>query len=220
MHIILYSCSFRDDIPCPMQGGLCFPSASFGEEKKDEWLSQDQGHTSQVLQVVTPESPELKITVDSGAIDLCSQCSTSSQCAGVAEDFCNQGTQINTSFHPNHTITAEFSTNILGAEKFDAGICTLSQNRTFPNLIVQVKVEYSDSDHVISPLGCNTNSSTQTDMELVKLKDEVPHAFAVDSLDHIVLKERQKLLLPRCHSDSHYLAFVLNFMCVCSPFMC
>ena len=187
-----------------MQGALCFPSASFGTEKKDEWLSQDQGLTSQVLQVVTSEIPKFKIPVDSGAIDSGLQNSTSSQCAGVAVDFNNQGTQTNTSFHPTHIISTEVSANI----------CTVSQNRTLPNITVKVRVEYSDDDHVISPLNCDINRSTQTDMQLVKVKDENPHAFAVDDLDHIVLKERQKMLSPRCHSDNNY--FFQTFRLLCS----
>ena len=207
-----------------MQGALCFPSASFGTEKKDEWLSQDQGPTSQVLQVVTSEIPKFKIPVDSGAIDSCLQNSTSIQCAGVAVDFNNQGTQTNTSFHPTHIISTEVSANILGTEEVDANICTVSQNRTLPNITVKVRVEYSDDDHVISPLSCDINRSTQTDMQLVKVKDENPHAFAVDDLDHIVLKERQKMLSPRCHSDNNYFfqtfRLLCSILCVYVPYLC
>lgn len=186
----------KKDDHCDSEGAFCFHSASFGAEKKDEWLSQDQGHGSQVLQVVTSEIPEFKISVDSGASDLCSQNVTSNQCVGIAEDFYNQGTQINTSFHPNHIISTEVSANILGPEEVNANVCTLSQDRTLPNLTVKVRVEYSDDD-LMSPLGCDINSSIQTDMQGVKVEDEIPHAFAADDLDHIVLKERQKMLLPR-----------------------
>ena len=61
---------------------------------------------------------------------------------------------------------------------------------------IKVEVDYADNNITSSP-GNDVACSLDTDLQAVKIKTEIASDFEED-LNHVVLKERQRLLLSRC----------------------
>ncbi|XWS47541.1 hypothetical protein CRYUN_Cryun14cG0161200 [Craigia yunnanensis] len=84
-----------------------------------------------------------------------------------------------------------------GLDKINVGV-PLPSNPVPLNVSVIKNVDYADN-LLLSLSKDDTNSSTNTGLIAVNTIDKRLSDFTFDELDHIVLKERQKLLLKGCH---------------------
>lgn len=85
----------------------------------------------------------------------------------------------------------------------DARLEEVEVNTLYENMVLsidsaEVKVENSDNN-VLSALGDGVNDFVGIDAAADTVRTNTPVDFADDDLDHIVLKERRRMLLQRCH---------------------
>ncbi|CAK7339016.1 unnamed protein product [Dovyalis caffra] len=114
----------------------------------------------------------------------------------VMSGDCNsEGTKANANVCSNQVMYLEVNGNGVGIEKYETGFCTLTQNLMVRSQPAEVKAE-SSNDNVQSPLGDSMTGSAVADTQVIKVKSHIPDDFA-DDLDHVVLRERLRMLLPR-----------------------
>ncbi|KAK2376847.1 hypothetical protein QL285_077596 [Trifolium repens] len=103
----------------------------------------------------------------------------------------------------------------IGAEKTSVNTSSLSPSSTICDVPVTMKVE--DSKILLSN-GGNGNASFQLDFPAMKVKEEIYESI-VDELDHVVLKERQRMLLARRLAGPPSPAFEANSECLSKNIM-
>ncbi|KAJ0043322.1 hypothetical protein Pint_18563 [Pistacia integerrima] len=86
--------------------------------------------------------------------------------------------------------------DVAGLEKVSVSNCTSNENPASSSVPSEVKVE-NFGNHVFSSLGDGVNDFAGNDAPADKVTTNIPNDFANDDLDHIVLKERQRMLLKR-----------------------
>jgi hypothetical protein len=88
-------------------------------------------------------------------------------------------------------------------EKTSVNMSSLSPSSTICDVPVTMKVE--DSEILLSNVdnGGDGNASFQLDFPAMKVKEEIYESI-VDELDHVVLKERQRMLLARYFSLCYF----------------
>lgn len=110
---------------------------------------------------------------------------------------CNcQGTQVKGHACSEQIICSGVNTDIAGKEKLDVNVCTLQKGQTLPVAPAKVKIEYFDN--LMNSSSSGINGFAGAGVSAVTVKNEIPSDFADDDLDHIVLKQRRKMLLSRC----------------------
>ncbi|XP_057501287.1 uncharacterized protein LOC130785188 isoform X2 [Actinidia eriantha] len=112
--------------------------------------------------------------------------------AGVIREYSCQETEVNERVSLNRI---RVNADTVLVEKINACSRTLAQCSMLSKYPVKVEVDYADNNLTSSP-GNDVVSSLDTDLQAVKIKTEIASDFEED-LDHIVLKERQRLLLSR-----------------------
>ncbi|KAJ0098428.1 hypothetical protein Patl1_21226 [Pistacia atlantica] len=90
--------------------------------------------------------------------------------------------------------------DVAGLEKVSVSNCTSNENPASFSVPSEVKVE-NFGNHVFSSLGDGVNDFVGNDAPADKVNTNIPNDFANDDLDHIVLKERQRMLLKRRSLD-------------------
>lgn len=86
--------------------------------------------------------------------------------------------------------------DVAGLEKVSISYCTSCENPESSSVPSEVKVE-NFGNHVFSSLGDGVNGFASVDALAYKGNNVITNEFADDNLDHIVLKERQRMLLTR-----------------------
>ena len=190
-----------------LQGVLSLPSA-FSARVGDQQLSKPQNYDDKDPRGVSPEDPCCRILLGS-AIDQCSQSYTCGKFVGMPVDGNHPGTQVNAFACSEQRRCSGVNTDVFVEEKLDANDCTLHKSQTLPVVPAKIKVEHSDN--LLNSLGDGVNGFVGADVAAVVVKNEIPTNFPDDDLDHIVLKERRRMLLSRCH-------FVINIYYALVPF--
>ncbi|GFY94112.1 hypothetical protein Acr_09g0005580 [Actinidia rufa] len=112
--------------------------------------------------------------------------------AGIIREYSCQEPEVNERVSLNRI---RVNADTILVEKINACSRTLAQCSMLSKYPVKVEVDYADNNLTSSP-GRDVASSLDTDLQAVKIKTEIASDFEED-LDHIVLKERQRLLLSR-----------------------
>ncbi|KAA8547704.1 hypothetical protein F0562_004133 [Nyssa sinensis] len=107
--------------------------------------------------------------------------------AGVLGAYCYQGTQVNKLISSNRIALSEVNVDATASPLLQCSIPS-----THP---VNIKVEHIDNS-LMSLSGNYVKGSSGADAQVIKLNTEIPDDFE-DDLDHIVLKERRRMLLSR-----------------------
>lgn len=85
----------------------------------------------------------------------------------------------------------------------EAGLEKVEVNTLYKNMALSIdsaKVKVENSDNIVlSALGDGVNDFVGVDAAADTVCKNTPDDFADDDLDHIVLKERRRMLLQRCH---------------------
>lgn len=98
-------------------------------------------------------------------------------------------------------------------DKVEVSVSTLYKNTLLSDDSTEVKVENSDNI-ALSTLGNGVNDSSGVDAPADKVNNDAPNDLVDDDLDHIVLKERQRMMLKRYHFFLIY-CFSCKIMFVC-----
>ncbi|GMN28462.1 hypothetical protein TIFTF001_002064 [Ficus carica] len=158
-----------------------------------DFLEQEQNHENKDPGEDTPRVSNNIVEYD--AVDQCLQNRNCVQDVGTSGDSLSSSEKIN---------CRKSNDSFAQVGKFDSDICSLPQNSTLSEVTTQVKVEYSDG--VQHSMGGGTNGSSGADVPAISVKNEISDHIAYDHLrdhvaydhlDHIVLKERQIMLLSR-----------------------
>ncbi|OVA09348.1 hypothetical protein BVC80_7819g4 [Macleaya cordata] len=179
-------CAFADRAPetnaaaVPKEIVLALPAACFAREMKTARVRKRNAGV--VRKVAT------KVGSDMGM--RCSENVSTYQDEDLRRN-CNIGeTQANKSTCSNQIICPEAKGHTLGLEKLDANIHSLPEHPTLSTPTIKVKVEHSDNDL----MGLGRHGAI---VEPIKVKTEIHDQLGTDELDHIPLKERQRMLLSR-----------------------
>ncbi|XP_023887550.1 uncharacterized protein LOC111999650 [Quercus suber] len=185
----------KEDLNCDSsQGVLPFPSAC-SARVGDQQLSKKQNYDIKDPSKVSSEDPCCRILLDS-AIDHCSQSSICGKYVGMPGDGNHHDTQVNAYPYSEQGRCSGVNTDDIGEEKkHDVDDCTLHKSQTL--LVVPAKIKVEHSDNLLNSLGNGVNGFAGDDMSAVAVKTEIPSDFPDDDLDHIVLKERRRMLLSR-----------------------
>lgn len=89
--------------------------------------------------------------------------------------------------------------------KLHDGDDTSLEDSVLPNYPVKVKALVTDNK-IVNTLGNSVNTSFVEGLQAINVKSENPDDF-LDDLDHIVLKERKRILLSRCGSVPYLYLF-------------
>uniref|UniRef100_A0A2N9ETB0 Uncharacterized protein n=1 Tax=Fagus sylvatica TaxID=28930 RepID=A0A2N9ETB0_FAGSY len=185
----------KEDMNCDSssQGVLSFPSA-FSARVGDHQLSKPQNYEDKDPRGISLEDPCCRILLGS-AIDQCPQSYTFGKFVGMPGDGNHPGTQVNAFACSEQRRCSGVNTDVFVEEKLDANDCTLHKSQTLPVVPAKIKVEHSDN--LPNSLGDGVNGFVGADVAAVVVKNEIPSNFPDDDLDHIVLKERRRMLLSR-----------------------
>ncbi|XP_044467479.1 uncharacterized protein LOC123197308 [Mangifera indica] len=102
---------------------------------------------------------------------------------------------------PDQIVCPGVYVDVAGLEKVSIGYCTSCENPASSSVPSEVKVE-NFGNHVFSSLGDIVNGFASVDAPADKGNNVITNEFADDNLDHIVLKERQRMLLTRRSLES------------------
>lgn len=140
--------------------------------------------------------PKVATKIGSDIVMRCSgNGSTSSYQDEDLSQNCNiQETQATESSCAYQRIFPEANGSTSGLERFDENDQSLPGHSKSSIPTIETKVEHSDNDAMSSCRRCAIG-------EPVKVKTEVSDEVGTDELDHIPLKERQRMLLSRCYSS-------------------
>ncbi|XP_024029566.1 uncharacterized protein LOC21409808 isoform X2 [Morus notabilis] len=169
-----------------------FMPACSSSEVGAELLEKEQNHENKDSGEDTPKALSNNI-VEYSTVDQCLQNGTCGQDMGTSGDCHSCLEQIK---------CQESNDNFAEVGKIDSSICSLPQNSTLSEVPTKVKVEFSD----MCSMEGGVNSSCGADVPTINVKHEILDHIAYDHLrdhvdydhlDHIVLKERQSMLLSR-----------------------
>ncbi|GAV76694.1 hypothetical protein CFOL_v3_20167 [Cephalotus follicularis] len=147
--------------------------------------TDQQCHFSKVSSEVISGVAHGKVLAEFGAVAQCSQD------VGMTGYFNSQGTQVKK--HMSDKLKcAEVNNDAAGSDV--SGHTSIQI--PMPSALAKVKAEISDGELLCS------DGSNGTDLPMVVVKDNILNDCTDDELDHIVLKERQKMLLTRKLSGS------------------
>lgn len=118
--------------------------------------------------------------------------------AGLLGDNSSQGTEGNENVSSNGIKSIEANGETVLVEKVDACSSTLTPCSVLSMYHVKAEVDYPDHN-LITSQGNGVEGALGTELRAVNLRKEIADDL-VDDLDHIVLKERRRLLLSRCCS--------------------
>lgn len=196
----------KEDCHCNSpKGVLSFVSAcSARSECQQLWKEQnvDLKDSNEVA------SQECRGILLASAIDQSSQNATCQKCKDMPGDCNCLGTQVNGLACSEQIRCNRVNADVSGQEKLNVNVGTPNKIQTLQVVPAEVKVEPFDS--LMSSSGNGINGSAGADRSAVTVKkSEIPSDITDDGLDHIVLKERQKMLL----SSSGELSKVLMQRC-------
>ncbi|KAG5534340.1 hypothetical protein RHGRI_022464 [Rhododendron griersonianum] len=117
---------------------------------------------------------------------------------GLLGDNSSQGTEGNENVSSNGIKSIEANGETVLVEKVDACSSTLTPCSVLSMYHVKAEVDYPDHN-LITSQGNGVEGALGTELRAVNLRKEIADDL-VDDLDHIVLKERRRLLLSRCCS--------------------
>ncbi|GMP25712.1 hypothetical protein CsSME_00002448 [Camellia sinensis var. sinensis] len=115
--------------------------------------------------------------------------------AGMPFEYSCQGTEVKEYINSYGTQVNKVNTYAVLVEKVVASASSLSESSMPLKYPVKLEVDYADNN-LTSSLINGVEGSLGTYVQAVKMKTEIFDDF-VDDLDHIVLKERRRLLLSR-----------------------
>ncbi|KAJ4833868.1 hypothetical protein Tsubulata_039778 [Turnera subulata] len=162
--------------------------------KRENGQCSSQGLVSPPPGFSSSEGKDDAIRVDSGVVDQYAKYSENDTgCLKLSAPLdCSHG-QIKLRLHSSSDkvtcSAADF--NSPDAEEVNANHCTTSGNQMLPTKSAEMKVE--SFDHPQNSIGGGLSGSAGADVHALKINDDVSN----DDLDHIVLKERQRMLLER-----------------------
>ncbi|TXG69913.1 hypothetical protein EZV62_004848 [Acer yangbiense] len=163
----------------------------------DQQLAFEQRLDSEVPFGVTSVVSYGETVVGSSAVDQCPQASPYHLDVGTPGDCNCQSTHINTKICSDQTTHVGLNADVSGPEKVHFNVCTCDKNKVLSSVPVEVKVENSDN-HVLSLSGDGVNDFASADVSAAKANS---NDFSFDDLDHIALKERQRMLQKRKLSE-------------------
>ncbi|KAI9161256.1 hypothetical protein LWI28_015771 [Acer negundo] len=159
----------------------------------DQQLAFEQRLDSEVPFGVTSVVSYGETAVGSSAVDQCPQASPYHLDVGTPGDCNCQSIHINTKICSDQTTHVGLNADVSGPEKVHFNVCTCDKNQVLSSVPVEVKVENSDN-HVLSSSGDGVNDFASVDVSVAKANS---NDFSFDDLDHIALKERQRMLQKR-----------------------
>ncbi|XP_057972257.1 uncharacterized protein LOC131160508 isoform X2 [Malania oleifera] len=157
----------KEDHPPDSQGVLSFHSACFTTEGKSRRLLPEQSHADIPLEGIISEVPNCKKSVDSDAIGPCLQNVLS------IKDVVNADT--------------------IGVEEDTVNVGTSLQS-ILPK--IPAKIEVESCNNMVSSLGDGIFGPAGSDLQAVKFGNGITNDL-VNELDHVILKERRRMLLSR-----------------------
>lgn len=181
----------KEDEDCNSSQVLSLPSGCLVDKDKDERLGQEPNHLGKCFGGVTTETSE-----KSAAGNLCLRDAIISDHACLPGESNGQGMLSTLSIFQNQIRSTETNAHSFGVDKVNVNVFSLTEHPTLSNISGKVKVELFDNN-IVSLFGEQTSCSAGADLQAFKNRKESPHDLVNDDLDHIVLKERQQMLLSR-----------------------
>ncbi|KAK2652512.1 hypothetical protein Ddye_012368 [Dipteronia dyeriana] len=163
----------------------------------DQQLAFEQRLDSEVPFGLTSVVSYGETEVGSSAVDQCPQAAPYHLDVGTLGDCNCQSIHINTKICSDRTTHVGLNADVSGPEKVHFNVCTCDKNKVLSSVPVKVKVENSDN-HVLSLSGDGVNDFASAGVSAAKVHS---NDFSFDDLDHIALKERQRMLQKRKLSE-------------------
>ncbi|XP_008227571.1 PREDICTED: uncharacterized protein LOC103327070 isoform X1 [Prunus mume] len=157
-------------------------------------LEEEKNQYSIIPRGTTPGLLCSKTVVDS-SLDQCLQNAVCSRNAEMPGDSDYNGTEVNTLTSSKKIACTESDTNVGQPEKIDVNILTLAENPSLSEVHAEEKAASSGS--LLSSFGDGMDCFAGSPVSSVKVKREMSDHCTYDPLDHISLKERQKMLQSR-----------------------
>lgn len=114
---------------------------------------------------------------------------------GIPGDCKCQVTQLNAHACSQQIRCIGVESDVAGQENLIVNACTLPESQNHSVAPAKVKVEYFDN--LLVSLGNGIYDLSAADVSVSMAQNEIPGDFVDDDLDHIVLKERLRMLLSR-----------------------
>ena len=145
---------------------------------------QEQNHEHGNPSEISPRDLCHKV-VEHSALDSCIQNGTSGTSRDCSSDYSMKMNCI------------EANDDVAEVGKLDANMSPSLHSSMISEFSPRVQVEYSDN--MLHSVGGGINSSSTAGVQTMRVKSEICDDATNDHLDHIVLKERQRMLLSRCN---------------------
>lgn len=157
------------------------------EQEKNQYFAIPRGAPSEVLCSKSEVDYSVNQLLHNDA------CSEHVEMTAICD---SNGTKLNT-FASSHQIECtKPSIDVAQLEKIEVGSCTLPENPTLLEVSAEVMVA---PDNLSSSFGDGMNGFAGSPVQAVEVKSEISGHSTYDHLDHIALKERQRMLLSRFH---------------------
>lgn len=157
------------------------------EQETNQYFAIPRGAPSELLCI--------KSEVDSSVNQLLCNEACSEHVEMTAICYSN-GTKLNTFASSDPIDCTKPSIGVAQLEKIEVDGCTLPENPTLLEVSAEVMVA---RDNLSSSFGDGMNGFTGSPVQAVEVKSEISGHSTYDHLDHISLKERQRMLLSRFH---------------------
>ncbi|KAM1201021.1 hypothetical protein FF1_017348 [Malus domestica] len=156
------------------------------EEVQNQYSIISSGATSELLGCKTVADPSL---------DQHLQHDSCSQNVEMPGDSDYTGTKVNTFVSSEQIVCTDSNVNVAQLEKTDVNVSSLPESPSLLEVHAKGKVAYSGSFFCSS--GGGMNGFAGSSVLAVQMKSEISDHSTYDHLDHISLKERQKMLQSR-----------------------
>ncbi|XP_024183116.1 uncharacterized protein LOC112188264 isoform X1 [Rosa chinensis] len=175
-----------------LQDVFSFPCAA--REVGVQLLKREEHRDFATPRGATPELPCSKTEVDS-SVDQSLHNDAFSRCVEMTAICDSNGTKLNAFASSDQIDCAKPSIGVAQLKRIDVDSCTLPENPTLSEVSAEVKVAYPDN--MSSSFGDGMNGFAGSRVQTVMVKNEISMHSTYDHLDHIALKERQRMLLSR-----------------------
>ncbi|KAJ7960086.1 NAC domain-containing protein 8 [Quillaja saponaria] len=173
--------------------GVSFPLSSFSAREvgvhRDHKLAQDRGHESKLEFTSSTQCLSVASTVDQPLEN--GSCAQYQAIALVERN--SQETQVYPNSHLEQITNAGIQNDTAGPEEISVNAFCMPQVPKLFDVPSLIKAE--NSNVLTSSVEDGTDASPDTYVPALEVKKDIPNDF--DDLDHIVLKERQKILLSK-----------------------
>ncbi|XP_024183117.1 uncharacterized protein LOC112188264 isoform X2 [Rosa chinensis] len=182
----------QEDAVSESRDVFSFPCAA--REVGVQLLKREEHRDFATPRGATPELPCSKTEVDS-SVDQSLHNDAFSRCVEMTAICDSNGTKLNAFASSDQIDCAKPSIGVAQLKRIDVDSCTLPENPTLSEVSAEVKVAYPDN--MSSSFGDGMNGFAGSRVQTVMVKNEISMHSTYDHLDHIALKERQRMLLSR-----------------------